>query len=410
MARPLSIKTGALNKGALSSGKPIRHACNGMTKRVGCDSITGLTGSRKTGRGRLFQSGWAMGGNALNVSTSRCAADRFTAIQARVQHALATRLGVRVETIPYYRSKPDFGDLDLLVSSDCLPDENKWTVLSDFAQEHCHARQVVRQKNSDVMSFDYRDSPDDPTGFQVDLILTPDAWMETSRNYFAYNDLGNLIGRAAHTLGFAWGHRGLLYPVRDGDYLVAKLQVTSDTAEGLAFLGYDPDRFARGFDTLNEMFEYTTTSPWFCRKAFALERRNNRSRARDRKRPTYRAFLEFLEAHPHIPDGAGPFEREQSLARAYARFPAFAAAYDQAQSNHALTIKVRQVFNGERVGEWTGLTGKPLGAVMSAVRSGLSPETILAMALDDGPQGLRAHVENAHHAMREAGCRRPPAP
>ena len=41
--------------------------------------------------------------------------------------------------------------------------------------------------------------------FQIDFIKVGEENWETSKNYFSYNDLGNLMGRLAQRLGVKYG-------------------------------------------------------------------------------------------------------------------------------------------------------------------------------------------------------------
>lgn len=118
-------------------------------------------------------------------------------------------------------------------------------------------------------------------------MATPLEDFQTCRDYYTYNDLGNLIGRVAHKMGMKFGHLGLLYPLRDGDHLIAELVVTRDTRQALEFMGYDFDRWNQGFDQLTDIFEFAASTPYFNPEAFTLENLNHRNRTRNRKRNTF---------------------------------------------------------------------------------------------------------------------------
>lgn len=155
-----------------------------------------------------------MGGNALKtVTTRRVDAAEYHKIKDEVVGMLRGMFpGHGIEAIPAYRKKADFGDLDVLVEYFPNPDSPEADIRHRFRGElrkHFKAEEIV--SNGPVYSFAWRD-------FQVDLILAPTDEFEMSLNYFAWNDLGNLIGRVAHKMGLKYGHDGLCLPFRVDTY------------------------------------------------------------------------------------------------------------------------------------------------------------------------------------------------
>lgn len=319
-----------------------------------------------------------MGGSALNVPTKRLSAADYHSLAAQLSVQISQALdGAQVVVIPAYREKSDFGDLDLIVEAEKIQAAGGKEFLVDWTARHTHARDVYCEKNSTVFSFDYRPSSEAVEGFQVDLLMTPRAEIEVATAYFSYNDLGNLVGRTAHKMGFTHGHRGLLYPVRDGNYLFDTLVISQKLDEILPFLGYDPAPFRAGFDTLEDIFRYTVSTPYFNRDSFLLENRNHTSRTRDRKRPTYRKFLEWIDVAPGLnayawadreDEAARSAEKTHFLAMARQRFPSFAAELDDAWASLAQARKAKERFNGKWVSELVGLDGKALGQFMESFR------------------------------------------
>ena len=131
-----------------------------------------------------------------NVETRRYDRDEYFQLEAEVLSKLRTDFPARrVEAIRAYSQKPSFGDMDILFESDYLNIN-----VIDYLKETFNSKEVVR--NSHVYSFEYNN-------FQIDLILTSKANFDTSFTYFAYNDLGNLMRRVSHKLGFKYGHECL---------------------------------------------------------------------------------------------------------------------------------------------------------------------------------------------------------
>ncbi len=321
-----------------------------------------------------------MGGRAIQ-NARRVDAAEYRHLVEQVTARLRVALpGTRLEVIQAYRAKPDFGDMDILIERNVLP--------SDWPQRIAAAlgsREVV--PNGPVCSFEF-------DGFQVDLITAQSAWFEFALGYFSWNDLGNLIGRIAHKHGFKFGHDGLHYPLRDGDHLVAEVQVTQDFAQALIFLGLDPERGAEGFDTLEDVFAYVASSAYFDPAQFPLEHRSHRARIRDAKRPTYTAFLAWVNGRT-LPVREAP-SREARLAAASQAFPGFGERLVAARAALARRQAVRERFNGRLVCEWTGLRGPALGAFMAQLkRDAGGPAALQTKVLGATLAALRDWIETA---------------
>ena len=129
-----------------------------------------------------------MGGNALkNCTTRRYQADEYHRLEDEVRKKWREHFLTEAHPITAYKTKESFGDMDLIVVSETLPP--MWT---ELVKEVFQPQESV--KNGNVFSFEYKQ-------FQIDLIATPLKELVSSTQYFAFNDLGNLIGRVAHSMG-----------------------------------------------------------------------------------------------------------------------------------------------------------------------------------------------------------------
>lgn len=296
-----------------------------------------------------------MGGNALpNTYTRRYDRDEFTATYDSISNALMG-IGVsRFDLIPSFRDKDTFGDMDIIVDS-----SNRQRIMTSFVGVHPWSSEIY--DNGDVVSIAYLD-------LQVDFIFTPTDRYQTSLNYFAYNDLGNLIGRVAKAHGYKFGHNGFYYVMRDLNNTVKidEVLLTIDTDEMLVFLGYNPAAFHNGFDTLENIFEYVASSNLFSPQFYDFERRTNKDSARDRKRKTYRAFLDWLSVqgfrHKTDPDKA------EWLHNGFNVFSGFKEKYDSNLYNYERQQMSRQKFNARKIIDLTGLQGKTLGGFYNSFK------------------------------------------
>ena len=311
-----------------------------------------------------------MGGQALkHVGVTRKTAEEYYEIVTEVRSKLSALFPqTRHSDIPAYATKPSFGDADILLESTSLP--SNWVELAKAA-----FKPQDWVSNGTVHSLDV-------SGLQVDLITVPKESFDFAKAYFSYNDLGNLMGRIAHKMGFKYGHLGLFCPLRDGTHQFAEIPLTQDPAKAMVFLGFDPVRHAQGFDTLDAVFNYAISSPYTSRDIFLLMNRNAKSRVRDSKRPTYTAFLTWLETHPEADKYTWKFhldeptyhalraeEKQTFLTQAFTAFPGFKAEYDQAIASRRASIERNAFFNGTTVQELTKLSGKALGEFIQHCKS-----------------------------------------
>lgn len=281
----------------------------------------------------------------------------------------------RLAVVPAYRNKADFGDLDILVEAEMIPDE-----LPLVLNELFTCAELV--KNGNIYSFEHRE-------FQVDLILVPGEIFDYALGYFAWNDLGMLEGKVARQLGVKHGHRGLQLELFDGTNRFAELTLTTDLDLAVEFLGFSSSQRRSGFDELEEIFQYVADGRFFDPAIFQPERQSRASSARDRKRTSYVRFLAWLESKR--PAANFTFSRVQGtgtnalspvlLERLDHFFPAARDAIENEWWQHERRKKVKAALGGERVSRLTGLTGPELGSFIRALKGSIPnlDEVILAL-------------------------------
>ncbi|MTJ93608.1 MAG: hypothetical protein F8N36_12190 [Desulfovibrio sp.] len=309
-----------------------------------------------------------MGGNALkNCTTRRYQAEEFAVLASEVLARLQADFpGRRSAVLPAYRAKPDFGDMDILVETAPTGDLRRWAV------EVWNPKEVVG--NGNVVSFECRE-------LQVDLIGQAPENFDTALAYYSWNDLGNFLGRIAHKMGVRYGHDGLSVVFREGNYQFAERVVSKDTDRILRFLGYDPARWRAGFETLEEIYSFAASTPYFNPAIFAYENRNHIARVRDRKRAVYRGFLDWMETQsglsafpwPSTEELGGRRFDDTALARLLEAFPEFESEYLTVMADFATWRQAKDLFNGQVVGEITGLASRELGEFMRELTAERGP-------------------------------------
>lgn len=273
----------------------------------------------------------------------------------------------KVDVIPSYEEKDSFGDLDILISG--VPTDK----LAEFCHKVLNATEVV--VNGNVVSFGLEIHIRDKKReiFQIDLITMPEDTYEFALKYFAFNDLGNLIGQTAHGIGLKFGHDGLWYKYIVDTQLVDEICITQNFDEALEFLGYDSKRYYEGFNTLQDIFEYATSSQHFTTWNYLLENRNAAGRIRDKKRKTYMLFLDWLK-DKHFRAVRNPRDTGMALIMEHMKFPETVKAYAIATLGFHRVSRVKKKINGELIREWTGLVDKELGSFFADYRTSFGDE------------------------------------
>lgn len=325
-----------------------------------------------------------MGGNALkHIGVERKSASEYFEIAKEVSK-LAEVFTDKKSIIPAYAEKESFGDLDILVVI-----KPSITHLKNTLQEIFHPKDIIH--NDKCWSLDYKN-------LQVDIITSSPELFEITLHYYSYNDLNNLIGRVAHNQGLKYGHQGLVFPVKFKDtYLNEEILLSIDPKEIYEFLGYDYSRFQKGFNNLEEIFQYVTKSPFFNKEAFACE--NYINRTRNRKRPTFQKFTQWLAERPNLPSFYFKSEKEEYQMKALKHFHCM-EKYETTISHMKKREEAKAKFNGELVHKLTGLEKKELGLFIVQFKSQFSntpalEDWILSSSQEDINQKiLKAHQKN----------------
>lgn len=299
-----------------------------------------------------------MGGNALkHLGVQRISANEYYPLVESVCELFFQMFQQQATPIKSFATKPDFGDVDLLIVAQDLP--LNWR---ELLVGHFNSRGYVC--NGDVTSMEIRNVQFD----FIDCLAVDKDWTEI---YFAYNDLGNLMGRIANQMGFKYGHKGLIYMLRDDrkDHVLAAIELHQSAQEVFDFLGYDYAKWQQGFENLEDIFEFVVSSKWFNSEIFLLQNSNYTSRVRNAKRKSYTAFLKWSEENHHR---LNQFQWENNaidqasfhLQRACVKWPELVKRINIEKAKESENRALKLVWNGENVSSWTGYIGRDLGNLM----------------------------------------------
>lgn len=330
-----------------------------------------------------------MGGKAIK-DARRVSAEEYNLLQAEILPLIA-EIYPKHAVVEAYKTKPDFGDLDVVIQKPRLERAEFEVWLAKIG-----SKEVAY--NQDNISFEYK-------GFQVDLIAVPEDCFDTAVFYYAYNDLNNLAGRIAHKFGAKFGWDGLTYQLRtESGHSADKIVLSKDPREIYTFLDLNYDRWLEGFETLEEIFWFIADSKYFNPVIFQYDNLNNTNRTRNQKRRTYQLFIEWLTKQT----GASwcdfyQFSEDKSpyLIRLHNAFPEARLFYrlidfaDQAKRHEYRASK----FNGHLIMEWTGLgprDGKQIGQLIAGFKQwmAVANQAIAAVRKPITPDMVERSLDN----------------
>ena len=260
--------------------------------------------------------------------------------------------GRRFRVYRTFADKESFGDIDILcerVSGDNLDWLGFLRGLSG----------VAPHVNGNTISIPME-------GFQCDFNFVGSGSYECAYCYMTA-ETGNFMGVIAQRMGLTYGHRGL--------YLKIPLQslapdlpaneygevfVSATPADIFDILGFDYERFERGFATFEDMARWVAASRYFQPGLFSFENLNSVNRTRNRKRPVYAQFVEWCvsQSPSNTPLPAKESVREKLIAER----SRVADAVNVMSRRILKNAERRAKFNGHLVSEWLGVKGEALGA------------------------------------------------
>lgn len=274
------------------------------------------------------------------------------------------------------RSKSSFGDIDILIGIDdfkgpiwYLGGNNLTT--TDYILEKFGVRPHV---NDSVYSFPYK-------GVQVDMCFYSREDFHSALNYMAHSDASNLLGRVFHKMGLHFGHTGLSFWIRQGmfdnnvtwsdnDHIYEKVILTKNMEDICEIGGFDYAKWVAGFDTNEEVYRFVAESEYFKKELFAFENLNHINRVRNKKRPMYAAFVEWLETTNPDESGKKEFLDKSTYALIYQkRFPHLQTAISKYYFEYNVTKCLKSKLNGRIIMDVLGTEdGRTVGQIMSAIK------------------------------------------
>lgn len=267
----------------------------------------------------------------------------------QIQNHISFRLGIPLIQPKSFPTKTDFGDLDLL---------GQFSGMNPQAiQERIGSVGLV--ENGPVTSFAM---PVGESLFQVDLINVPANKIEFTSRYMAWGGAGNFLGKIARFYGMKLSDDALYaaYKVSgDRHYL----PITKIFSEALEILGYDYEKFEKGFSSEQDFLKYVKDGKLFKEEAFLIENFRHKDRVRERKRP---AFKEIVIQKNTVLEGEKEekYLTEDEFNKLSLRYPLLKESLVLLHKKLQEEKDFSKKWNGTLVSNITGLEKKELGDFM----------------------------------------------
>lgn len=297
-----------------------------------------------------------MGGNAIK-SSRRFLRDEYDLAVTNITPILENLFKTDIHVCRGFNDKTSYGDMDVLVKVKDTNIDIRQLLLDCFGD-------VEIYHNSHVWSFNYNE-------LQIDLILTLKEDYETSKIFFMNGDCANFIGKMYNNYGklrtirLRFGFDGLKFSVFEPNTTnkIGNVYLTKDMRKAFDFIGLSFDEYISVFNTIEDVFAYVQTSPYFDSESFEYENLNHINKQRNKKRPNYYYFLEWMKTNNVKVKCEFPYEEDYYINKLFYFFSPDGSAKKEMEriiALHELKKHVASLFNGSHVMEAFNLQGKDI--------------------------------------------------
>lgn len=241
---------------------------------------------------------------------------------------------------------------------------------------------------------------------QVDVNIRKDAQDWKNVMFFhAYGDLGMIMGRLAASVGLHLGELGLkvssqaLVPTYSPTF-----ELSTSMPDIMSFFGLSMDRWEAGFATQRETFEWIASSRFYvpCQISIPASRAKSRS-----NRSMYQAYFQWNDARAKATaqhDGLSLQKRETNdtetciltiIGQEALVFFGKQEEHNALAQENERRLRVKAMWNGRKVGEWTSWSGRLVGRLMKFMRQSVGEQKIGEMTEEE----LKQHVLQAKETI-----------
>lgn len=296
-----------------------------------------------------------MGGKALkHTETRRYDLEEYTFLCARLLPKLEKIFKTEVSLVESFSNKKDFGDMDVLVLG-----KRDNSVVKQLLIDNFDPKPGEIKCNGHVTSFEHKE-------FQIDLIFTDEENWETSKLFFKYGDLSNLLGKMYHKVNLKYGWNGLRMVIRDENdsALLGNMLISKDPKKMFEFMGLSWERYLEGFEEEKDVFDFIIQSRFFDPEAFKLENLNHVNKKRNKRRKGYNSFIKYVEDLKVIPKYTFDETDKTSHVKEIEDYfnVEIYKEIDRLQAEDNIKKEIRKKFNGKHVMDWANVKPGPLVA------------------------------------------------
>jgi len=166
------------------------------------------------------------------------------------------------------------------------------------------------------------------------------------------------------------------------------------------------DEWKAGFSTRLAAFEWVASSSFYHPSRINDGQRNTKARL---ERPMYQAFLQWNEAQAGFTEDEHTAAERETLSMAVREdaliFFGKKDEHDACLRENQKRIRLREMWNGKKIGEWTGWYGHIVGRVMHHVKEAVGEGAISEMEeseLRDLVMKAKMVIESKVQAEKEA--------
>ena len=314
-----------------------------------------------------------MGGNLFKLG--RLPKAEYLEIEGELRQYLDQKLGDLYRIPRYYRDKPDFGDVDIIVSDAAIQ-----TTWQDLRMDLVKDLGIQEHKSlGSVFSTVYQN-------FQVDFFYREHRYFDSTFGYLSFNDVGNILGKIFKRFNLKYGEQGLQYVFRRADgHFQKDLEVSQDFERIFAFLQLDYAHWLHGFDTLDELFRWATASPYFSIQPYQEQDATTTQRVKERT--TMRRFVEWLEEQRISQKFDFEADRDFYMPMIAAFFPEahLLEKIELERQREAYVLQLREKYSGQVIMRlFPDLQGKVLGDFMRSFEAQWADHEAVLAGIDAG--------------------------
>ncbi|KAJ3486669.1 hypothetical protein NLI96_g4085 [Meripilus lineatus] len=329
-----------------------------------------------------------MGGNAFNLLHPNA---KFPRIQPVVYnqlkenyHEILLGLYYNVATPHEAPEKLDHGDIDFIVHGPRRPVAHQ-DLERAFRSKWCIPPKGIKGTGNFAIPLSLNpetNNTTEDTYCQVDVHVCEDeADFHRVVFFHSYGDLGMILGLMARAVGLSLGPSGLKLAKPLSTHPAITFFLSSSFEEIMAFFGLSLETWKQGFGSQREIFDWVSTSPYFDAGRMVRSDANNGSRRKVREvRSMYRNFLVYADGiASKQSDGLARQAVDGAVEQTAINFFGKRELYEQLLRVSSAKGRIKAVFSGKLVVQWTGIEGLPVRWLMDEVQRRLGGDGAASM-------------------------------